>query len=193
MCLEVTVTSFHPPRLCRIAVFSLKLTFLSVINIILEAIIFAISISFSLSSVTLGLHLWTSLLAFYRSQYIHPRIILVIVNVDTDVKNWTAIDMQGIWSATQDGDGLGSDGAAQGSAGFDSGSSKTTSMLLKRLHGPANAPRLKLSSRARRGRERLKGVSICCNTRATTHLSKLRPEVGAIAHELMRDVLTTAK
>ena len=94
-CLEVTVTSFHPPRLCRIAVFSLKLTFLSVINIILEAIIFAISISFSLSSVTLGLPLWTSLLAFYRIiiTYIHPRIILVIVNVDTDVKNWTAIDM----------------------------------------------------------------------------------------------------
>ena len=167
MCLEVTVTSFHPPRLCRIAVFSLKLTFLSVINIILEAIIFAISISFSLSSVTLGLPLCTSLLAFHRSQYIHPRIILVIVNVDTDVKNWTAIDMQGIWSATQDGDGLGSDGAAQGSAGFDSGSRKTTSMLLKRLHGPANAPAIETEfssqARQRKAQRRLNLLQRACH------------------------------
>ena len=29
VCLEVTVTSLHPPRLCRIAVFSIKPTFLS--------------------------------------------------------------------------------------------------------------------------------------------------------------------
>ena len=32
--LEVTVTSLHPPRLCRIAVFSIKPTFLSVVLLI---------------------------------------------------------------------------------------------------------------------------------------------------------------
>ena len=100
--LEVTVTSLHPPRLCRIAVFSVKPTFPSrdtrgrgLRMCVTQASATRrggrcsnnnIAMRTSLSSVPFGLPLWTSLFASYQPEQVHHRsrvISMKVTNIQT--------------------------------------------------------------------------------------------------------------